>query len=198
MRKVFLSLALIIAGLVSNAQADTALASLEKRLSEYTIINQRLDFEKLFDYIHPSIYKIAPREQMIELFQKAYNSDEMTIGIDTIRNNRIGENFQFNGSSYRRVDYYMVMSLKFKDESRTRDSSFVETMVSNLREGFLGKSVSFDKAKKVFFIKGDGNLIAIKDSARSLWMFLSYEKGNPYASKLFPKEVVAHFKLDDE
>ena len=115
MRSIFLSVALILAAFLSTAQSDTALASLQKRLGEYMFINQQKDFERLFDYIHPSIYKIAPREQMVEAFKNAYNSEQMTISIDTIRKNKIGENFEFNSSSYRRVDYYMVLTLKFND-----------------------------------------------------------------------------------
>ena len=197
MRRYFLSVALLLAGFISSAQTDTALASLQKRLGEYMFLNQQKDFERLFDYIHPSIYQIASREQMVEAFKNAYNSEQMSISIDTIRKNKIGENFEFNNSSYRRVDYYMVLSLKFNDQSMMDDSSFVETMISNLKQGFPTKSVSFDKAKKQFVVSGDDKLIAIKDKPSSVWMFLSYEKKNPYGSKLFPKEVIAHFKLDD-
>lgn len=198
MRKVSLLTAFVVSGLISAAQTDTALISLEKRLNEYIVLNKELNFEKLFDYIHPNIFKIAPRKQMVEAFKNAYNSKEMAIGIDTIRTKRIGENFQFNGAIYRLVDYYMVMWLQFKDESMTEDSSLVETLTNSLQEQFASKEVFYQKDKKVFIIKGDNNLIAIKDTPNSLWMFLSYEKGNPYASRLFPPEVISHFKLGDK
>lgn len=197
MRKTFLCVVLIINGVISIAQSDTSLISLEERLNEYMTINKQLDFEKLFDYIHPKIYEIAPRKDMVEAFRKIYDNPELSLGIDSIRKKKISESFQFNGGTYRLVDYHMVMWMKFKDEARVEDSSFVQTMLSGLKEGFAGKEVSFNKEKKTFVISGGDKLIAIKDTSKSPWMFLGYQKGNAQIANLLPAEVIQHFKLND-
>jgi len=198
MRKLFLCGVFFISALVSNAQSDSSLTSLEKRLNEYMMLNKQMDFERLFDYIHPNMYKIAPRKQLVETFKKTFNNDEVTLGIDSIRHKQISDGFLLSGATYRKVDYYMVMWLKTKDESSMDDSSFVEIMLTGLKEGFTSKDVSFDKEKKSFIIKGDDKLIAIKDTPGSVWMFLGYQKGNPYTSKLLAEQVIKHFKLEDE
>ena len=161
------------------------------------LLNKQLDFERLFDYIHPNMYKLAPRKQLVEAFIKVYNNDEVALGIDSIYHKQISESFLLNGATYRKVDYYMVMWMKTKDESSMDDSNFVETMLTGLRERFINKVLSFDTEKKAFIIKGDDKLIAIKDTPGSAWMFLGYQKGNPYASKLLPEQVIRHFKLEE-
>ena len=160
-------------------------------------LNKQLDFEKLFDYLHPNIYKVAPREQMVEAFRKTFNNDEVALGIDSIQQKQVSESFLLSGATYRKVDYYMVMWLKTKDESSMGDSSFVEIMLAGLKEGFANKDVSYDKGKKVFMIRGNDKLIAIKDTPGSIWMFLGYQKGNPHTSKMLPEQVIKHFRLEE-
>ena len=197
MRKLFLCGVFFISALLSKAQSDTSLVSLEKRLNEYMVINKQLDFERLFDYIHPNMYKIAPREQLVEAFKRTFNNDEVALGIDSIRQTQISETFLLNGASYRKVDYYMIMWLKTKDESSMDDSSFVEIMLAGLKEGFANKEVYFDKGRKAFMVKGNDKLVAIKDTPGSIWMFLGYQKGNPHTSKMMPEPVIKHFRLEE-
>src|SRR4029453_8362375 len=116
MRKLLLCVMIVLSGLVSIGQSDSSLVSLEKRLAEYMIVNKQLNFEKLFDYIHPSIYKIAPREELVGAFKNLYDNPQLSIGIDSIRKKAIGESFQLNTATYRIVDYYMEMWMKMKGQ----------------------------------------------------------------------------------
>ena len=168
MKRLFICVAFIVAATLSNAQSDSSLISLERRLNDYMKLNKELDFERLFDYIHPNIYKVAPRNQLVEAFKKVFNNDEVALGIDSIRKKKVSESFLLNGAAYRKVDYYMVMWMKTKDESSMDDSSFVELMLTGLKEELAGKDISFDTRKKTFMIRGDDKLIAIKDTPGSV------------------------------
>ena len=197
MRKLLLGAIIILSGLVSIGQSDSSLVSLEKRLNEYMTFNKQLNFEKLFDYIHSSIFKIAPREELVGAFKNLYDNPQLSIGIDSIRTKAIGESFQLNNATYRLVDYYMEMWMKMKDQGSLEDSSAVEAMLAALRENFPGKDVSFNRERKSIVLKGDDKLIAIKDTTKSPWMFLAFQKGNQQLSKLVPDEVIQHFKLQE-
>ncbi|MBC7851021.1 MAG: hypothetical protein H7Y31_14865 [Chitinophagaceae bacterium] len=193
MKRYLLSCLIVFLSFATTAQTDT---SLTNRLAEYTRLTRELEIVKLMDYIHPSLFELAPRDQMIEMFQNIYDSKEMTIRIGSLENKAISEPFTLKKATYRKVDYYMVMNMKFKDSSATADPTFVTTMIENLQGALPKKEVSFDKATNAFVIKGMDVLIAIKDDATTPWLFLGYDDSNPTVASLFPPELVAHFKLD--
>ena len=91
----------------------------------------------------------------------------------------------------------MEMWMKMKDQGSLEDSSSVDAMLAALRENFPGKEVSFNRERKSIILKGDDKLIAIKDTNKSPWMFLAFQKGNQQLSKLVPDEVIQHFKLQE-
>lgn len=186
----FISFFLLV--ITGFAQPDTALS---KRLEEYIRFNKELKFEELMEYIHPSLFKLAPKDQLIEVFKKVYDNDEMKISIDNLEKRSISDLYALNGVQYHKVDYYMVMRMKFKDESKTLDSSFVNSMTTSLEAALPLKKVSYDTAGNQFFIKGTDVLIAIKDSPKSSWLFLGYDPGNEMIKQLLPQELIEHFKL---
>lgn len=174
------------------SQSDTAL---NKRLGEYIRLNKELNFEELMEYIHPGLFKLAPKEQLIDVFKKVYDNDEVKISIDNLENRSISDLYALNGVQYRKVDYYMVMLMKFKEEGKTLDSSFVNRMTTSLQTALPQKKINFDALNNQFIIKGTDVLIAIKDNPKSNWFFLGYDAGNEMIKQLLPRELIEHFKL---
>ncbi len=192
MPKIISLISFFLLAITGFAQPDTALS---KRLEEYIRLNKELKFEELMEYIHPSLFKLAPKDQLIEVFKKVYDNDEMKISIDNLEKRSISDLYALNGVQYHKVDYYMVMRMKFKDESKTLDSSFVNSMTTSLEAALPKKKVSYDAAGNQFFIKGTDVLMAIKDSPKSNWLFLGYDAGNEIIKQLLPMELIEHFNL---
>ena len=175
------------------AQEDTILSS---RLEKYMLLTKQLDFEKLMDYIHPDLFKIAPKEKVIETFQNAFNNEMIEIIIDSTSVSDISPSFIYHEVVYKKIDYYMSMQLKFKDTSVWEDDEFVKSMSEQLKKGFENMNINYIKEKNYFRIDGINIMFAIKDKRQSVWMFLGYDKRQATIVEiLFPGEVLTHFNL---
>jgi hypothetical protein len=192
MKKLSYLIILLLVSIAGFSQTDT---SLIRRLKEYTRLNKELKFVELMEYLHPSLFELAPKEQMIGLFENVYDNDDMKITIEKIEVRTISDPFTLKAAKYHRVDYDMVSQMKFKDESKLSDSNTIKSMVSSFQEALPGKEVGFNTSGKYFVIKGSDIMIAIKDSPQAQWFFLGYVGSNEMGKKLFAPELVEHFKL---
>jgi hypothetical protein len=191
MKKLSYLFILLLVSIAGFCQTDT---SLTRRLKEYTSLSRELKFVELMEYMHPSLFDLAPKEQLIEIFRNVYDNDAMKITIEKLENRSISDPFILKGVKYCKVDYSMVMNMKFKDD-KLSDSAAIITMVAKLQEGLPGKEVSYDASGKQFVVKGSDVLFAIKDNPQAPWLFLGYDGNNEMVKKLFPQELIEHFKL---
>jgi len=191
MKKLSYLIIVLLVSVTGFSQTDT---SLTRRLKEYTRLSKELNFVELMEYMHPSLFDLAPKEQLIELFKNVYDNESMKITIEKLENRSISDPFTLKGVKYCKIDYSMVMNMKFKDD-KLSDSTAINTMVSKLQEGLPGKEVSYDANGKQFVVKGSDILFAIKDNPQSPWLFLGYDGNNELVKKLFPEELIEHFKL---
>jgi hypothetical protein len=192
MRKL---LAFIFCLTVISASAQSSDPQLKERLDRYASLNRELNFKELMEYIHPSLFKLAPKDEMIKAFESGFNNEDIEMKIDTISMDKIGPLFTYEGSQYHKVDYYMGMTLRFKDASGFADSSFTQMMMMNLQNGFPGKKIELDMRNASFRIIGMDVLLAIKDP-QQLWLFLGYDKSkSAIIANMIPQAVLDHFEL---
>ena len=192
MKKLAFILVLITTAFISTAQ--TTDAQLKQRLNHYMQLNKELDFEKIMDYMHPVLFTVAPKEAMQQTMEQAFNSEEMKISIDSLQVLTIGEDFKEGEAVYKKVDYFMSMSMVFKD-NMLENEGFREIMTAGMKEAFGNKQVAYDEKKKALIITGNEIMFAIKDNPKAAWLFLGYEKNPPLINAIFPKSVIAHYKL---
>jgi len=166
-----------------------------RRLDEYMMLNKKMDFEKLMDYIHPNLFTIASKEQMTEMFKSAFDNEALTITMDSLSVIAISPSFSNKGSLYRKVDYYISLSLKFKDSSILKDDESVATSIAQMKSAMDADNVKYIKPDNRLQIDSRKIMIAIKDNAKE-WMFLGYEaKQSDLMQSLVPIEVLKNFKL---
>jgi hypothetical protein len=194
MNKYIFFLLAFLYGSVSFAQKTTD-PELTKRLNAYLRLTRESKFNELMDYTHPKIFTIMPREQLVEIMEKSFDNDQMTIGIDSIGTTTISPDFVLKTARYKKIGYWMVISVVFKDTTVTSDESFVARATSSFEKGFPGAKVYFNPNTKHFEIRATSLMIAIKDSPAKPWYFLGYQRDEALLNKLYPKEVIAHFKL---
>ncbi|RYZ46251.1 MAG: hypothetical protein EOO14_24810, partial [Chitinophagaceae bacterium] len=92
------------------AQKTTDL-QLSNRLTEYFAFSKNLELHKAMEYMHPKLFAIAPKEQIIASMEAAFNQPEMTFSFDSMSVAAISPVFKLGTESYRRVDYYMSMNI---------------------------------------------------------------------------------------
>ena len=191
-KKIFI-LGLLCLSLFSQAQSGDA--ELDKRLNEYLRINKELRFEAIMDYIHPVLFTIVPKANILEVFKKTFDNEEMSIRIDSILPSAISSEFQVKEAVYRKVDYRMRLSIRMKDSSSLREPEFIKIMTGALEAGFPGSTVKFHQAEGLFDINTPTMMFAIRDKPGTLWMFLGFQKNEALLKAIYPAEVIRHFKL---
>lgn len=195
MKKLVLLALYTLSFFVGFSQVKDADPQLNKRLNEYMLLNEQLNFTELLTYVHPNLFKLSSREEILKSFEEAFNNEYITITIDSSAVFAIGKSFLHKGGTYKKVDYFMKMQLAFKDTSVYNSADFIKQMQSNLQQGFPGKSVSYNEKNKIFVVAGNDVMIAIKDAPTSEWMFLGVNNNEALVKALFDPEVIEHFKL---
>lgn len=179
----------------ASAQKATD-ALLTKRLNEYFTFTKNLELDKAMDYMHPKLFAIAPKDQLIATMKAAFNQPEMKFSFDSMAVRAISPVFKAGTETYRKVDYYMSMSITLSDSLDLESPELAAAMESSFATGFPGKKISIDTETNSINVKGTELLFAIKDPKATQWMFLGYDRNNPQLIKLlFPKAVRQHFKL---
>lgn len=192
--KIFLVslIAVFSIGFVSaQSNSDT---SLQNRIDVYMRLNRELKFDELMDYTHPKIFELVPRNQLVEVFKGAFNNPDFQMTLDSTFILEVSEPFVFDKTNYKKITYRMVAGLKFKDSSLVTEDEDIDEIKKNLERGFPGGMIAFNKATGWFNINTTTIMFAIKEPAKP-WMFLGYEQNSPQLLKLYPPEVIAHFKL---
>jgi hypothetical protein len=179
-------------GLSAQTSGDK---ELDARVAKYMQLTLDVNYKDLVEYVHPSLFKIVPKADFIEVFQKAFESEEMSIGFDSMAVISYSPSFLNNGSDYKEIKYRMRMYMIFKDSSVERDSDFHDLFILSLKGGFDDADISYNEKRKSYMVLTQGVMIAIKDKDAP-WMFLGIEKSNPVLmNALFPEAVIKHFKL---
>src|SRR5206468_8254466 len=100
--KHLIFLALVCFIFLSTSAQKTADPVFKKRLNEYIALTKQLNFEKLMDYVHPKLFKIVPRDQMLQMFQSAFENEMMSISIDSLSILQTSPAYSYQGSLYRK------------------------------------------------------------------------------------------------
>lgn len=179
--------------ILSFAQVKSGDADLDRRLAEYLQANEQKDFETVMDYMHPNLFKIVPKQQMIDLFKQTFSSPEMAMEMSDLGINSVSKPFIHAGSAYRKALYRMTIRIRFADSSVTEGDG-PQTIVENFKAGFPGKSVTYDADTKSFVVKGEEIMFAIRNPGKP-WLFLGYKDEPALLRKLFPAAVITHFKM---
>ncbi|TCZ73676.1 hypothetical protein [Flaviaesturariibacter aridisoli] len=195
MRTLLFSLALLCITNLASAQAKSGDAALDNRLQRYLDLTYQKDFNGLMDLIHPSLFRLAKREELVKAFEEVFSDESLEIGFDTMRVVQIGAPFTNAGIQYRRADYYMVMHLGFRDSSVYAQPGFQEQMVSALQTAFEAGRVTFNPKTRTFILSKNDVLYAIRDTPSTPWTFIGYKRNKAMIEAIFPKEVIAHYKM---
>jgi hypothetical protein len=192
-RKLPILTFILLVSLSSVAQND---GSLQGRLDEYLLANKQKNFEKLMEFIYPELFQIVPKEQMIQVFESVFDNPQMTISMDSLSVCGISKGFNYKVAEYRKVDYYIGMSFRFKDTAFVKDENKIAMIKEQVKTQMGAEHVKYIPEENRMTIDAKKIMFAIKDNAQSQWMFLGYEpKQVELMKKLIPSEVLTNFKL---
>lgn len=167
--------------------------SLEKRLAEYMQLTEDMDLEKLMDYIYPRLFKIAPKEQMIEAMREGFNNEELKMSLDSLKVDKIYPIFTSGKGQYAKVTYTMVMIMDFLDKEGIEDQ--MELIMESMGEKYGRDNIRIDDKTGNLRVKQTSHLVAAKDEYAKDWSFVSLRDDDPMINQLLDKQVLD--KLDD-
>jgi len=191
MKSIFLWLTFLVVGIFANAQQDT---SLMKRVNEMLKLTQLKDFEKVMDYTYPRLFTIAPRDVLITTMKNAFETDEFTIELDSVKVHTIFPVFVIDDTSYVKVKHTMLMKMKYKKPYDTTDNESKQSMVSLMEQRFGKGKVRFDPIANSLNVFMVPDIVGIKDKS-SKWTFANLNEDNPeLLNMLFSKKVLDKLK----
>jgi len=194
MKNFFIAFIAVLFSIATFAQKNTDTA-FSRRLNDYMRFTRELRFDDIIDYTHPKLFTIATKDQIKEFLQGSFENEQMKIEFDSTAITKVSENFKVENVDYKRVDYWMAVTVSFKNTAALSDSNFISSMSSALQQGFPEGKIVYNPFRKKFEIKANGLMIAIKDNDSTPWMFLGYQKNEALIKKLYPQQVIDHFKL---
>jgi hypothetical protein len=177
----------------TEAGTETAetTASLEQRLSEYMEVNDKMDVEKILDYVYPKLFDIAPRAQLAQAMRDGFNNEEVKVEMDSVKVVKVHPVFEEGNGSYAKVDYSMVMIMSFAKESTEGNSDETnEAIRATMAEKFGDENVSLDKTTGDIRIRKTSPMVAAKDEHSKEWTFVELKEGDATLNKLFSKEIL--------
>jgi len=191
MKSILLWLSFLVVGIIGNAQQDTSLLN---RVTEMLKLTQLKDLEKMMDYTYPKLFTIAPREALITVMKNAYETDEFTIELDSVKILTIFPVFVITDTSYVKIKHTMLMKMKYKEPYDTADKDSKELVVSLMEQKFGKGSVRFDPVANSLNIFMTPDMVGIKTKA-SKWTFANLNEDNPeMLNMLFSKKVLDKLK----
>lgn len=194
--KILTALLFSFALFTATAQRNTD-PQLQDRLNDYLRLTKEMNFDKAFDFMHPKLFTIASKEDLVKITESAFQNPDFSFSFDSLAILSVGQPVKIGAETYRKITYYtkMIMTLN-SDSMNLKEEGFASAITASMKNGFSGKKVVLDREGNRIFISGTDIMFAIKDSPKSDWLFLGYEPKNPaLIKKLFPPAVRQRFGL---
>lgn len=161
--------------------AQTTREVLEEKLVHYTQLTKEKDNAGMIEYIHPKIFELAPKNEIIAAMDKLYTDPKQEISFDDLSISRISNILEHNKIAYAVVNYTFKMQFHlteafFKQEEEKGEPTdrvdLMDFMLKSFVSRFGNERVSLDKATNTFYIDVESEMFAINDPAIGDWKFI--------------------------
>jgi len=169
---------------------DDDKAVILKTLKEYLEAGQVKNYDRVLDFIHPTLFKAAPREALLEHFQ-AMDRDTQDFTTDfgegTIL--KMSDIFEEGGNKFILMDYSFEMLMHFKNLETAAD-------YLDLYKKFYGaEQVTFDAATKTIKVVTKKSMYGIFEPGFDTWKFIENNENQAFLlESIVPKTVIEKIK----
>lgn len=189
MKKLLFVLSIFFSVNVFSQSSD---AALNKRLSEYMSLSKDMNIKELMEYMYPRLFELAPKEQLKEALEKAYNSTEIEIKLDSLTLGKVEPVSKFSKGSFTKFSYTVKMRMKLLSAEMEKNTDMI---LQSFKTSFGEKNVSYDEATKFFWVYQAKSGIAIKDNySKNIWTMLGLEKDQSL-NKIVPAEIKKKYNI---
>lgn len=152
-------------------------------------------YEKLLDYTYPKLFDLVPKETLVESMRETFDSDEMSIELDSMKIDTIFPVFIIADTNYVVAKHTMLMKMKYAEPFDTANSESTQTMVSLMELKFGVGNVRFDKLNNSLNVYMKPDIVGIKPKSTNIWTFVNLNEDNPLMlGMLFNNKVIEKLK----
>lgn len=134
-----------------------------------------LNFEGILDATYPKIFEIASRDKLYKGMEESFQNNNFKIRL-------VYPEITFKLSEIKEIENKKVALLTYNSAMRMTFALMMSTedakeMLSNLKQGMLGKKIVYEPTRNSFLIEGEETMIAILDAhTNNTWKFITYDK----------------------
>lgn len=154
-------------------------------------VTEDKNLEKILDFTYPKLFEIATREQLTQAMRDAFETEEFSTTLDSVKLKTIFPVFIIKDGEYAKIKHTMLMRMKFK---MSLDSYNSNSMVPIMEETFGKGNVRLDKEQNSIVIFINSVMVAVKDEFSPEWSFVNYNEEDPMSDLIFSKEVIEKLK----
>ena len=189
---IFLYLAFAPKGFSQEVEIKKELDSISRKMFED--MNNR-DFDAIMDMTHPELFKLVPKESMIDLMKSMFEgTEELSILVsDEIPDYYVSSVFrdEENNSDYAFVDYDLSMTMTFHKQEFDEEAQ--ETMVKMMK--LQDMDVDFLSNNSMAVNMLNRMTIIIKDeSTNNKWAMINYDPNSPLFFQILSASVLEKAK----
>ncbi len=191
---LFLSCGLIL-GVVMTTHGQSAEQSIRDTFVRYRQMTLDENYEGLMDYVYPQLLELAPREQIIAIYQEPGNR-EMRIDYTALDINSVSPVFEFDGTQYSMLEVTGNLDIRLTGPD-AQDSTFQETVYTIIAASYGSDNIAREpttSGESVMHVELQKTIYALAPTGTSNWKFL--EAGSDaagFVELIIPEEVRTHF-----
>jgi hypothetical protein len=144
----------------------------KKEISEFLMIMENQDIDKILDYMYPRFFELTPREDMIQRFNKALKDQDHSLYDSKIV--KIGDIKNSGDTSYCFIDYTYTMSFNY-DIDNPETKEIIKTTEPFMKATFGADNVTADYENSKLIINNNKTMIAISQPDYDGWKFIDKE-----------------------
>jgi hypothetical protein len=189
MKKILFLFFLLVSLCTYSQTTDT---TLNKRLAEYMSYSKDMNIDKLLDYMYPRLFELAPKEQLKQALENAYNNAEIEIKLDSLAMGNVLPISKFSRGAFTKFSYTVKMRMKLMTKEMEESTDMI---LQSFKSSFGEENVSYDETAKFFWVYQTKDGIAIKDSySKNTWTMIGLEKDQTI-NGIIPAEIKKKYNI---
>lgn|GEM_PF-4039769 len=169
-------------------------------LDRYIQLTESGDFEKVMDYIYPGLYKLIPRQLLLDRFKEAFEGSDISDYTDGFFISNVSAPVEVDRMIVYKVTYIinlkaaahssLVQRLMDGEEINYDEVDSEQEFMMNMMEAVYGSgNVKYDADEACFRVQQINEMLAIHENGFDSWKFIKYGSGALY-KRIFPPNVV--------
>ena len=156
--------------------AQTEVDSIKQTVLAYFKTMETFDMKASVEYLHPAIFDLVPKNNMIEMLEQSFKDPEVRLKMDSAEILKVSPILEDNNIKYGLVNYSFLMHMTMMDGEKpltdTNDKSALMFTYNMIKGKYGDKKVRLESAKGTIHVLSETSLFAIKAPGFDGWKFL--------------------------